>query len=210
MHNFMRVDAQSEVPSADRWLGASESGRTDGYGYGRAMNVVRGPYPSYVSIGVLVVLVLGSIAVAYGNNDEVIGACGDGLRQIVLAHVLVSAVCIGIVVISQCCLCCFAQTSGSPPTCFAYGVVCVIVVLCVAVLGGLPYMAERAYTLSKSAWANPECVDVLKRHSAGIKSELLAIMAFVYFILDMIPLCAFGLLLVIACVFFCVVTFCGH
>ncbi len=199
MHKFMRVDAQSEVPSADRRLVVSESG-----GEVRNLNfsIRYKPEPvtsSLFSLGLFVVWVLAIIAVANSNDDEVIGACGDGLRQIVLWHVVFFPFLIGTV----CCVfCCAASVQTNPCIACVAGFwwVCVIVTLAV--------MAELVYTSSKNAWANPECVDALKRHSAGIKSELLVIMAFVYFVLDMILLCSLGLLLVVAGVFGCVMTFC--
>jgi hypothetical protein len=197
MHNFMRVDAQSEVPSADRWLGASESGgevRNLNFGY-KADPVTS----SLFSLGLFVVWVLAIIAVANSNNDEVIGACGDGLRQIVLGHVVFGPCLIGVVCCAACCVravrnsLCIACVAG-------FGGVCVIV--------GLAVMAERAYTLSTNARASPICVDVLKRYSAGINSDLLAIMGLVYFSTDVVVLAVCGIALVLVLVLGCGVTFC--
>jgi hypothetical protein len=197
MHNFVRVDVQSGVPSADRWLGASESrGEVRNLNFGYKSEPVA---PSLFTLGLFVFWVLSIIAVANSNNDEVIGACGDGLRQIVLGHVVFLPCLIGVVCCAACSvgavrnILCIACVAG-------FGGVCVIV--CLAV------MAERAYTLSTNARASSGCVDVLKRYSAGINSDLLAIMGVVYFSTDvfMIATCVIALVLVLA--FWCGIKCC--
>jgi uncharacterized membrane protein YgdD (TMEM256/DUF423 family) len=199
MHKFMRVDAQSEVPSADRWLGAMESGG-EVRNLDFAIRYKSDPVTSSLfGLGGFVIWVLSIIAVANSNNDEVIGACGDGLRQIVLGHVVFGPCLIGVVC---CAACCVGAVRTSPCiACVAgFGGVCVIV--------GLAVMAERAYTLSTNARASPVCVDVLKRYSAGINSDLLAIMGLVYFSTDVVVLAVCGIALVAVLVIGCGFTFC--
>jgi hypothetical protein len=197
MHKFMRVDAQAEVPSTDRWLGASEHGGEWNYDEpqnsfaARCINCVFG-------VGGFIIWVMAIIAVANSNNEDVIGNCGDGLRLIVLVQLLVAP----FPFLFR--MCCSMQNSPdffkdqlkqcSPVVQYIVTILVVCVGLFV-VVGSLT-MVVFTYTLCTDARANPECVKALKRNSAGmVDVDLLAVMGLVYFGLEMIPICLVALVI---------------
>jgi hypothetical protein len=55
------------------------------------------------------------------------------------------------------------------------------------------------YILSAKARVTPECVAALTLHSAGINSDLLAIMGIVHFGLWMVPIGIMGLMCLVSC-----------
>jgi hypothetical protein len=194
MHNFMRVDVQSTVPSA-RWLPY------------QVRNAASPPDESHdcrlcllvplglVGMGAFVVWVLTIIAVAYSNNEEVVGACGDGLRLIMSVQVSFSAfvfVCGG----------CYSmkkvrdyldQVYEQCSTDMKFYLL--VLKVCVAIIVGVGVVVMTTYTyiLSANARATPECAAALTLHSAGTKSDLLAIMGIVHFGMWMVPIGMVGL-----------------
>jgi hypothetical protein len=151
--------------------------------------------------GAFVVWVLTIIAVAYSNHEEVIGACGDGLRLIMLAQVSFSAF------LFVCWVCYTPKVQDALRDGFAQCSMCIQFYLmflrvCVAMMVavGVIVMVSYTYNLSAKARVTPECVAALTLHSAGINSDLLAIMGIVHFGLWMVPIGIAGLGFCMSCI----------
>jgi len=129
--------------------------------------------------GLLVLTIMAIIAVVSSDNSDVSVACGDGLRKIVMAHIIIYFL-IGILL--ACVVPCFRIGFGDR--------ILWLAILAVLFLLGIfiswCVMAAYAYTLSADALANAECVSALKRNSTGINSAMLAFLGFTYFGIDLV------------------------
>ena len=74
--------------------------------------------------------------------------------------------------------------------------------VCVAIMVavGVVVMTTYTYILSAKARVTPECVAALTLHSAGINSDLLAIMGIVHFGMWMVPIGIAGLGFCMSCI----------
>jgi hypothetical protein len=197
MHNAMRVDALFTFPSP-RWLRYKVHDAASPPDESHHCALCLSVFFGLLGMGAFVVWVLTIIAVAYSNNEEVIGACGDGLRLIMLVQVSFSAflfVCWG----------CYSMKKVRDYFDQAYEQCTVdiqfywkgLTNVCVPV--GVVVMTTYTYILSANARATPECVAALTLHSAGTKSDLLAIMGIVHFGMWMVPIGMVGLMCLVSC-----------
>jgi hypothetical protein len=153
-------------------------------------------------MGAFVVWVLTIIAVACSNNEEVIGACGDGLRLIMLVQVSFSAflfVCWGCYSMKKV-RDYFDQVYEQCSTDMKFYLLVLKVCVSIMVAVGVVVMTTYTYILSAKARVTPECVAALTLHSAGINSDLLAIMGTVHFGMWMVPIGIAGLGFCMSCI----------
>lgn len=173
MHNFINVDSVRAIPPSDRYLGASMSNESQADAVKAGCG---GGWTVYLALFVFAI-----IAAVSSNNEEVNLACGDGIRKIVIAHIVLYVFIVFVVTfISKCAM---VGVEEKNPICMGAAVVCSFVVFiswCV--------MAGYAYSLSQDALAKEECVEALKQNSAGIKSAMLAFIGYTYFALDVLLL----------------------
>ena len=186
MHKFMRVDAQSEVPSADRWLGASESEGepANNTGYvrnGINCNCVVHPWVAYVIIGLVILtaafcfvgwfVLFGYAcrAAANSNTDEVRGACGKDLWVMVVVQICVSALALGWLLLTMCmiwCRCSSSERSRAQQT------GCSVAFNFLLWVGWI-IMTVYMLIFASNAEKNADCVSALKKNSGGLDSPLL-------------------------------------
>jgi len=164
MHNFMQPQF-SEVP--DQTVVIHHHSDVKESGGGLSVSAA------------FVFFIFSCIAVTCVNNEEVRGACGDGLRQIVLGHTIffLFSVCFLICMFYFCVM--GIKNGDGCAHCASF-------LIAVAMVAAFSGMGATVFNSSKAAFDNPECVKALENNSAGLHSALLAYLGYVWFGVDMV------------------------